>query len=77
MTVAQYLHSTAWAMLMALDDVFFLKPIPGGAMTRYLGQVCCREKRFLRFLRFLGFKGFKGFKTLFGLKALLSKTLKS
>jgi acyl-CoA hydrolase len=36
---AQYLHSTAWAMLLAVDDVFFLKPIPSGAMTKYLGQV--------------------------------------
>ena len=39
MTVVQYLHSTAWAMLLAVDDVFFLNPIPCGAMTKYLGQV--------------------------------------
>lgn len=39
MTVAQYLHSTAWATLIAVDDVFFLNPIPSGAMTKYLGQV--------------------------------------
>ena len=26
-------------MLLAVDDVFFLKPIPSGAMTKYLGQV--------------------------------------
>jgi len=39
MTVAQYVHSTAWAELVCLDDVFFLNPIPSGAMTKYVGQV--------------------------------------
>mmetsp|Transcript_3234 Transcript_3234/g.6106 ORF Transcript_3234/g.6106 Transcript_3234/m.6106 type:complete len:185 (+) Transcript_3234:1113-1667(+) len=43
MTVAQYLHSTAWAALLAVDDVFFLNPIPSGAMTKYIGQVIFTE----------------------------------
>lgn len=39
MTVAQYLRSTAWASLLAVDDIFFLKPIPCGALIRHVGQV--------------------------------------
>jgi len=43
MTVAQYLRSTAWAALMAVDDVFFVRPIPSGAMIKQVGQVIYTE----------------------------------
>lgn len=39
MTTAQYLGSTAWARLEAVDDVFFLQPVPAGALVQYRGVI--------------------------------------